>query len=248
MSLARITGRFKVAETAPDPRPEYAKQLTAAAGVLAAVAGYVNAITIGGALHVATTHMSGTTTHFSVDLVQNADRSTLLLDLGLIVTFVLGASVSGMVLDSTQLRLGRRYGVLLVIESLLLSLAWLALRAGSPVHLVAIAMAAGLQNSMATQYSRAIVRTTHMTGILTDLGIALGKWIARRGVTSWRVILYLSIFGGFASGGIAGAAAYFALRENALLVPIGVTGIGGLVYWALRHRWLIANGNAARQG
>ncbi|MEZ4468862.1 MAG: hypothetical protein R3F43_31650 [bacterium] len=37
---------------------------------------------------------------------------------------------------------------------------------------------------MATRISAAVVRTTHMSGIVTDLGIALGKALAGRGVTS----------------------------------------------------------------
>jgi uncharacterized membrane protein YoaK (UPF0700 family) len=35
-------------------------------------------------------------------------------------------------------------------------------------------MACGLQNAMATGYSGAVIRTTHVTGIVTALGIAVG--------------------------------------------------------------------------
>ncbi len=202
------------------------------------LAGYVNAVTIAGALHVPSTHMSGTATRLSIDLVSNTNPTpTFARDIALLCAFVLGAAVSGAVLDSTQLRVGRRYGVLLVLESLVLTAALLVF-SSSWYHLPLIALAAGLQNALATQYSRATVRTTHVTGILTDLGIALGKWVARRGATTWRVVLYLTIFGGFFAGGAAGAAMSLALDQHALLVPIAITGFGGAAYWMWQYRFV----------
>ncbi len=223
-----------------EPRPPYYKQLTAAAMGLAAIAGFINALTVVGAMHIGTTHMTGLTTHLSVDLVQNAAQTTIALDFGLIIAFVVGAAISGAILDSTQFRLGRRYGVLLIIESAFILASWLAGRAHAPValELLPLAVAAGLQNSMATQYSRAIVRTTHVTGVLTDIGIALGKWLARRGVMRWRVVLYLAIFAGFALGGIGGALGAKTIGRDALLIPAGITGLGGAIYFTARLRWL----------
>lgn len=227
----------------PEPRPPFYKPLTAAACGLAAVAGFVNALTVAGALHVGTTHMTGLTTRFSVDFINDASQRTLLLDVGLIIAFVMGAAISGAILDSTRFRLGRRYGVLLMIESGILSLAWAAgaNAIATGLYLAPLAVAAGLQNSMATQYSGAIVRTTHVTGVLTDIGIAIGKWLARRGVSLWRVVLYLAIFGGFGAGGVLGALAHGALGHDALLIPIGVTGVGGALYFVARHRWMKAD-------
>jgi len=221
----------------PTDRPDHFALFTATAGVLAAVAGYVNAVTIVGALHVPSTHMSGTATRLSIDLVTQSDPSALVRDGALLGAFIFGAALSGAVLESTQLRIGRRYGGLLVIESLLLTGAWL-LFSTAWYHLPLIALAAGLQNALATQYSRATVRTTHVTGILTDLGIALGKWVARRGVTAWRVVLYLVILGGFFAGGAAGAALSLLIGRHALLIPIAVTGIGGALYWLWQYRFV----------
>jgi uncharacterized membrane protein YoaK (UPF0700 family) len=220
-----------------EPRPAYFYQTALAASALAGVAGYVNALTVAGALHIGTTHMTGVTTRLSVDLVQ-ARQDHLVLDLSLLIAFVLGAAVSGGVLDSTRLRLGRRYGVLLMMESAVLSLSLLL--PGDPVvlRLAPLALAAGLQNAMATQYSRAIVRTTHMSGVLTDIGIAIGKAVARRGVTGWRLFLYLGLFFGFATGGLFGALAYTKMGHHALVVPVAITGVGGLIYFVARLRWL----------
>merc|ERR1719401_1610209 len=37
------------------------------------------------------------------------------------------------------------------------------------------AAACGLQNGMATSYSGAVIRTTHVTGIATDIGLICGR-------------------------------------------------------------------------
>jgi uncharacterized membrane protein YoaK (UPF0700 family) len=95
-------------------------------------------------------------------------------------------------------------------------------------------MACGLQNALATQYSAAVVRTTHITGIVTDLGIALGKFVAGRGVDGWRVWLYLGLLFGFASGGAAGGQAFHALGVGALWVPAIGVGTLGAGYTAAR--------------
>lgn len=221
----------------PEPRPAHFYQTAIAASALAAVAGYVNALTVAGALHIGTTHMTGITTRLSVDLA-DARADHVALDLTLLFAFIIGAAISGAVLDSTRLQVGRRYGVLLMIESAFLSLSLTLQDTPILAQLAPLALAAGLQNAMATQYSRAVVRTTHMTGVLTDIGIAIGKAVARRGVTGWRLFLYLVLFFGFAAGGIFGALGYSRLGHDALLFPIAVTGLGGLVYFIARLRWM----------
>lgn len=231
--------RIAVPYSTPEPRPAHFAPTAIAAALLAAVAGYVNALTVAGALHIGTTHMTGLTTRLSVDAA-GGRAEHLVMDLGLLVAFILGAAVSGAVLDSTRLRLGRRYGVLLLMESGVLTLSLVVVGQHPLLLLAPLALAAGLQNAMATQYSRAVVRTTHMTGVLTDIGIALGKWVSRRGVTGWRVVLYAALFTGFAVGGLFGAWAYLRVGHQALIGPIAVTGVGGLAYLVWRRRLMMA--------
>ncbi|MFN3495576.1 MAG: YoaK family protein, partial [Hydrogenophaga sp.] len=44
-----------------------------------------------------------------------------------------------------------------------------------PLTVVLLCFIMGLQNAVITKISRAVIRTTHITGLLTDLGIELGK-------------------------------------------------------------------------
>ena len=88
----------------------------------------------------------------------------------------------------------------------------------------------GLQNAMVTKISQAEVRTTHMTGVITDLGIELGKLLyvnrhpdmqpVRADRERLRVHAQLVI--SFLVGGIAGALGFKHLGYIST-VPLAIT-------------------------
>ena len=96
-------------------------------------------------------------------------------------------------------------------------------------------MACGLQNAMATSYSGAVIRTTHMTGIVTDLGIALGLLARGEPVDRRRMGLYLVLLAGFFAGGILGAAGFARFGYDMLLGPALLSGITGIGFATSRH-------------
>ena len=131
--------------------------------VLALIAGAANAIGLLGFEHQAISHLTGIWTLLGLQI--SSLNWASVSHLGLIVaSFVLGAALSGLIVRDAALQLGRRYGVALLAESLLLFGAMVALNLGSKSgHLLASA-ACGLQNALASTFSGAIVRTTHVTG------------------------------------------------------------------------------------
>lgn len=201
---------------------------------LAAVAGMVNVIGFLGFEHQAVSHLTGTTSLLGAALADGDLRAISHL-WGLLIAFCLGAMLSGMIIQDSALKLGRRYGVVLVMEALLLlaatplferKLVWGALLA---------AMACGLQNAMVTTYSGAVVRTTHLSGMFTDLGIGLGHLLRGMPLQKRRLMLSGFIISGFLAGSILGAWLFRHLLYNALLVPAALTGAVGLSYMAYRH-------------
>jgi hypothetical protein len=56
---------------------------------------------------------------------------------------------------------------------------------------------------MAGPFSGAVVRTSHMSGIVTDLGTFLGQWLRGAAADFRRVRLHAALFAGFFGGGIA---------------------------------------------
>lgn len=95
----------------------------------------------------------------------------------IIGSFVAGTVLSGFLIQDSTLQLGRRYGVALLLESLLLCAAVPLLYRDNSFGIYSASCACGLQNAMVSTYSGAVVRTTHLSGMFTDLGIFLGHAI-----------------------------------------------------------------------
>ncbi len=201
--------------------------------MLSAVAGCVNAVAVGSAYH-AVTHMSGTVFAVSAELAHGS-RDVAMRAAAVVVSFFVGATLSGALIRQQTLHAGRRYGVALIIEGVLLAGAWVGVRANHVSGEVLAAMACGLQNALATSYSGAILRTTHMTGIVTDLGIAIGHWLAREPMEWFRVRLHLVLLLGFTSGGAMGALGFSLLGANTLLIPAVTVFCAGLAYTIQRQ-------------
>jgi len=184
--------------------------------------------------HQALSHMSGTATSFSTDLAASEERSAMHALLVLFAFFG-GASLSGFIIRQSALQAGRRYGVALVCESALLFAATHFLRGGNNSGDYLAAAACGLQNALATTYSGAIIRTTHITGLITDLGIAAGHGARRLHVDHRLVLLQFVLVAGFVAGGILGALGFRVLGYDTLFFPATTIGIAGVGYSLHRH-------------
>ena len=151
--------------------------------VLSFVAGATNA---GGFLAVGsyTSHMTGILSSVADDLILG--NITLALA-GLVCLF---AFISGAMCTAIMVNWGLRqdlrssYSLPLLLESVALLVFGLfgsAIAAWSqvfvPVTVVLLCFIMGLQNAVITKISKAEIRTTHITGLVTDLGIELGKWL-----------------------------------------------------------------------
>jgi uncharacterized membrane protein YoaK (UPF0700 family) len=217
------------------------------AGLLACVAGMVNVVGYLGFEHQAVTHLTGTTTLMG-GAIARGDVDALLELAGIALAFVSGAALSGTIVQDSTLRLGRRYGVALVLESILLfaSIPWFV--RGQLAGPMLAAMACGLQNAMATTYSGAVIRTSHLSGMFTDLGIGLGHALRGMPLQKRRLLLCGLIISGFLAGAILGALLFARFGHAALAVPAAVTGTAGLAYAGYRQFHLHRPGRTGRTG
>jgi uncharacterized membrane protein YoaK (UPF0700 family) len=150
-------------------------------GVLAFVAGAINA---GGYLAVGqyTSHMSGIVSAIADHVVLGA-FGLFAAGLGALLAFIAGAACSAILINW-----GRRhheksqYALPLLLEALLLlGFGSLGAAMGGATFFVFLAVPLlcfimGLQNATITKLSGARIRTTHVTGMVTDIGIELGKF------------------------------------------------------------------------
>lgn len=207
----------------------------AGAWVLAFVAGMVNVVGLLGVERQAVTHLTGTTSLLAAALAA-FDPSKILGYSAIILSFLAGTVLSGVIIQDSTLKLGRRYGIALLVESILLAVAVPLLKVQPMFGLYSASCACGLQNAMVSTYSGTVVRTTHISGMLTDLGIFLGHWLRGLPVDRPRLRMCVLVISGFLSGGIVGAVAFHHFGDAALLAPSGITAAASLSYAIYRIR------------
>jgi uncharacterized membrane protein YoaK (UPF0700 family)/anti-anti-sigma regulatory factor len=221
---------------------------------LAWVAGYTNILTILSCGTV-TSHMSGTTSNLGRDVAEGK-WAMAGFALFVMVLFFLGAALSGVATETARRRGWESVYVLpIAIEAALLAVfAGLlelqdhsAVQTGwTPYAMTGVAAGAmGLQNATITRISSGVVRTTHVTGVLTDLGtetVQFLYWLRDRATGrapepaagaptdllhsvqahpgARRLALLASIVGGFALGAGLGTLAYDHLPRFAMFPPV----------------------------
>lgn len=216
--------------------PTHRNPLVLIGGVLLAlIAGFINAAVLR-VSDLAATHVTGSVSRLSSDLGAG-DATDLLRVLPLVASFIGGAILAGIIVGRDTLRLGRHYGVAMLLEAALLIAAAFTLHAGHPGGVFLAAGAAGLQNGMASTYGGLIIRTTHVTGIATDIGFLIGRWITHRDVEPWKFGLLFALFGSFFAGGILGWFLSGPMEALALLAPALALILTGSVYliWRTSH-------------
>jgi len=187
------------------------------AGVLSGVAGALNASAF---------YAAG---FFSANMTGNVSLLSDGLALGrfgeagfflLLVTVFIAGSFTATRIISGGLRRGntRIYAVTILIEAFLLALlGGTVLLAPLPwntrLMVMGLAFILGLQNAVGTRISDARLRTTHVSGIVTDIGIELGLLTRedgkdQRAVTIAKLRLHLCTLLSFLGGGVIGLVFY----------------------------------------
>jgi uncharacterized membrane protein YoaK (UPF0700 family) len=190
---------------------------------------------VAGAINAAAFHAVG---FFSANMTGNVSAVSNLLALGqwayglgylvIVLAFIGGAMASTLVI-SAGLRRGIAgiYARVVMAEAVLLMLLSAGRMiiddaAGIPTLIVGLSFLMGLQNAIVTRISDARIRTTHVSGMSTDIGIELADLVnAMRGTTDTgqtaplvsRLLLHVGTVLCFLMGGIAGVATYVVISD-----------------------------------
>lgn len=213
--------------------------------VLACVAGIVNAAGFF-AVGTYTSHVTGNVSKVGDELAQG-HTDLAVAAAALVCSFIFGAMFASLFVEGAK-RLGRaRYAAALLTEAAILTAftvvsalwdprpAWLDLLITG-----GLCFAMGVQNALVTRISGAVVRTTHLTGMATDIGIEMAHlvfWLREEGrgrSLTWRVrllfgvwknpefgklMLHMAIFTAFAVGAVAGPILYLRHSHLTMLLP-----------------------------
>lgn len=99
-----------------------------------------------------------------------------------------------------------------------------------------LSFSCGMQNAMFTNYSHSIIRTTHLTGLTTDLGIGLAKYMVNKEKKEGLMIkIRMDLIFAFLVGSIAGAIIFPVIEFNSFYVPALLSAfIGARLYYHRR--------------
>ncbi len=202
---------------------------------LALVAGSLNSAGFYAA-GVFSSNMTGNVSAFA-GRVALGDFLTGTFYLAILAMFVLGAASStSLVMLGKRRGVDRVYVVAILAEAALLALLGTAdLYLSEPdrgtVLVVGLAFLMGAQNAIVTLISDARVRTTHVSGMATDIGIELGRLVEiavrRAGVEEAgprreRIALHGVTITAFCVGGVLGVVAYKAWGAGLLFGTAGL--------------------------
>lgn len=166
--------------------------------LLSLASGYANVTAILG-FGQPVSHVTGSFSNLALALI---DREAFLGGrlLCLLLLFLFGSILAGIIFSSRRLEPRRHYGLILFLFGVSI---YLARESSYLLYLLSFIM--GLQNSFFLGHRGQLVRSTHLTGYLSDLGFELGALLAGRSWHSWKVIFYLLSIGFFILGGVLSA-------------------------------------------
>ncbi len=210
------------------------KHILPGAVALGATAGYVNSVVLG-FFDTPVSHMSGAVSRLGLNIAARhfpESMASLLIILG----FLSGSMLAGVFVGATKLVPSRRYGVVMMFEGILLLFATLLLIQRSPLGPMLAATACGLQNAMSSSYCGLMIRTTHVSGVVTDLGVMLGHWLRHRRIVAWKLKFLLALLFAFGGGGVVGAFLDILFGPICLLgAAVGCFGAGA-IFFAIMQR------------
>ncbi len=206
-------------------------------------AGFINAAGLF-AFQVLTTNVTGHAALLAVSVASSNFRAARMAALWLFL-FLLGAFSSGLTISKVGRDKPTAYTIpILLIMCIVLAI---ALFGHTYTHLLyeteyfagALLFAMGMQNALVSMISGSVVRTTHLTGMFTDLGIDLSEMLSagRAKSVKNRILLRLTIISFFLLGGIIGGVAFSRLSFHAFFIPAALL-LFALFYDYFRLRFI----------
>lgn len=186
-------------------------------------------------------HNTGTSSKIGIS-IGNMDQNGLIIGGGLLLSFLAGGALIGFFIRKQIFDFNRKYGIFLMLESFVLFLFKYALDMQMPKLAVMLgSFACGVQNALLTNLSGAVVRTTHVTGMMTDTGLVIGNWI-RLGSDfkeTWRLKVLIPIVITFILGAAVSTVLFNMFDYQAILFAVFFIGLFGflIILWRLLRKY-----------
>jgi len=200
------------------------------ASLLCVTAGFVNAAGFLG-FSVLTTNVTGHAALFAERIAMEDWKTARVVALWMLL-FLAGAFVSSLIVSFIGRNQRFSYVIPILVEmAILFGVAVFGYRydgslVAKEIFAGSLLFAMGLQNSLVSMVSGSVVRTTHLTGTFTDLGIELGQVFQKttedKKALKSRIKLRSAIIFFFMCGALAGAYLFKLLSFHAFFIPLAI--------------------------
>ncbi len=142
--------------------------------VLTLLSGFINVASIR-SFSMPVSHHTGNISKIAI-LISDGNITIALRTIVIIISFFSGAFLSGLLFHQREFKLKKCYGILLMIIGVFFT-GLHFIKLPQSIQVLIISFLAGMQNAMFIYHGEILVRTTHMTGYLTDAAFALAMLV-----------------------------------------------------------------------
>lgn len=193
-------------------------------------------------------HLTGDVARLAVDLAQLSPTTArdLLHVAAAAGSFLCGALAAGFLIHHPTLDFTRPYGRSIAGIGVCLLLAAYVMPARPVLGVALGAFGCGLQNALAAHYRGLILRTTHVTGLVTDMGVMLGMRLRGHGIPGWKIVVPALLIASFFLGGAMAAGLQLAAAVDTIQMAGAAYLAAGLAWGVIRVRMDRASRSAGK--
>lgn len=174
------------------------------------------------------THYTGNSTLIAISTSKNLNFKIIYL----MLCFFLGSTISGILFHEKNLVPKKIYGITLFLMGIIII--FLNSIVDENLIIYILSCIVGMQNGLFIKFKGCLVRTTHVTGYLTDAGFTLGSILRGKKEQYWHLFFYIISIIFFILGGV-----FSIFLVNNTIFSLEILGVfyilAGLYYFILRR-------------
>lgn len=203
-------------------------------GTLSFISGYANVygiILIGLTL----THFTGDISKAAIHMINHVpiDDQIIKIFLGLLL-FLVGNIFSGAIIGERAFNIRKRYGLIFFGIGFAIFFSYIFFKDNNNFAYM-LCLTTGIQNGLFMTYKGILIRTSHLTGSISDLGVYIGYKLRGIKVDNIKIFYYITTIIAFFCGGIVATYLYNIFQNDALILIPLLYFLIGASYFQLRR-------------